>query len=293
MDQFLSELYGTTKTASAEAPAATEDELEKMAQVYLLAEDAAAKGVDLSQYSDEEILKTASELYSGEAAPEGEADPEAIEKFAEFDFGGRVMAHAFTQELGNIEKEAGRAGDAYQAVKGGLGRALSAVKKAPGQAYESTLGRVGSAAEKAVTERGRKGGLSDIEKAIIHRLGGAKGDVAKGGNTYRKGLERLSRAAGIGSQVATGVGAAGAVGGAGYGGYRGVQALREKKSSAIEEAVTRKAVEKLAEAGWVDVNGNITPPPAQEQEKVAGDFESRIEGAALEYLASLGYPVAD
>jgi hypothetical protein len=317
MNQFLSELYGTgtTKTA-AEQPAtpepapspATEEEIEKMAQLALLADDAAARGIDLSQYSDEEILKTAAEVYGG-GAPEQEApaDQEAIEKFAEYDFGGRIMAHAFEQERELIAMEkAGARRKAVVSRSGGaslteeeaktLAQQLSAQHSTakPLQTAQDAAKYEGAAA--AGRHAGGHGQATKLDEALFKlrtgterlpgtvkaRARGAGQDVAKTWGSGAKGKAKL---------IAAGLGAAGALGGVGYGGYRGVQALREKKSSAVDQLIQRRAVEKLAAHGWIDDQGNILAPPPAGQEKVAEDFEAQVDAAALQYLAELGYPV--
>jgi hypothetical protein len=129
MDQELAGMYGTTGVAT------TEDQ-EKVAEAELFAKLAAKHEIDLTQYTDEQVL----ELYNGtmgkvaeETCPECKkadctcpaADKEAAaaeaekvaaaqaefqakqewtEKVAECDKLGRVMAHAYVQELGLIEQ---------------------------------------------------------------------------------------------------------------------------------------------------------------------------------------------
>ena len=47
-------------------------------------------------------------------------------------------------------------------------------------------------------------------------------------------------------------------------------------------------MEHLYAAGYMDDHGNVYEP---EVEKTASDFEEYVDGAALQYLAELGYPV--
>lgn len=292
MNQFLAEYYGTgAGTGNDDA-----DALEKMAQLTLLAKEAEENDVDLSGLSDEEVVELAGELY-GEEGGEGveeaaeESDPgeqtddmekEAAAKFEEADFLGRVMAHSMWQELDNIQKEAG--------IKDVAKKGYEAVRGAVGKAHEKTLGAIGGKAEAAVRGYGRKGGQSKTMKAIIHRLGGGKGK--KTGDTYRKGIERLSRGANIASQVGTAAGGAAAAGGLGYGGYKGVEAMRGKRKhgSALDTLIEQRAIEHLASAGYVDQQGNVYAP---ETEKTAADqdFNTMIDKAALELLEQNGYPV--
>lgn len=113
MDQELADMYGTT----------TEDQ-EKVAEVALFAKLAAKHEIDLSKYSDEQVVemyeatmgKTAEEelpddeqeaKLAAAAQAEFQVKREWQEKVAECDKLGRVMAHAYVQELGLIEKAAG------------------------------------------------------------------------------------------------------------------------------------------------------------------------------------------
>jgi len=134
MDQELARIYGTPG-------AATDEDLEKVAEAELFAKLAANEGVDLNQFNDEQIAelyaatfgKTAEEAPSeghekketakDEAAEEAvkkeaekkEAEKKAAAEFAEvqdwqekvaqFDKLGRIMAHSYVQELGLIGRE--------------------------------------------------------------------------------------------------------------------------------------------------------------------------------------------
>jgi len=130
MDQELAGMYGTTGGAT------TEDR-EKVAEAELFAKLAAKHDIDLTQYTDEQVI----ELYNGTmgkiageevceeckkadctcpaadkesakdesdkvaaARAEFQAKQEWTEKVAECDKLGRVMAHAYVQELGLIEQ---------------------------------------------------------------------------------------------------------------------------------------------------------------------------------------------
>lgn len=130
MNQWIAQMYGTNGAPAAE-------ETTKLANAELFAKLAAKNNIDLSQLSPdqvgelyaqvfpEEAMKLAQESEEGESEEhekgeeeEGEEAKEkkeaaAIahwqekrafqEKFAEADLMGRVMAHAFTQELQNIK----------------------------------------------------------------------------------------------------------------------------------------------------------------------------------------------
>ena len=132
MDQELAALYGTTAGASSE-------DREKVAEAHLFAKLASDNGVNLNELSDEQVAQlynatfnkvaedekcdtcekakadctcpTADEkkAYAKVAAAQEEfgRQKEWQEKVAECDKLGRVMAHAYVQELGLIEKAAG------------------------------------------------------------------------------------------------------------------------------------------------------------------------------------------
>lgn len=122
MDKTLAEFYGTNVEAEGDA--------EKLAAAEAAEVLAGEKGVNLEEMSAEELEAVAQEVLKGE----GEEDPEKPEvkepegeeaqtKFAEADYMGRVMAHAFVQETKEIEKEAAAkaevAAKAKTAGKGG------------------------------------------------------------------------------------------------------------------------------------------------------------------------------
>ena len=102
MDEFLNELYGTSEIISG-------DDLEKQAAAEFLVKMAEEEGVNLDELSDEEVAGLLSEIEGDmgkQASAEDEGD-EAQEKLAEADFLGRAMAHAYVNELHEIDKAAG------------------------------------------------------------------------------------------------------------------------------------------------------------------------------------------
>lgn len=270
MDQFLADYYGTADVGFE----SQEDELEKMAQLTLLTKEAAAEGIDLSELSDEELVGLAGELYGG-AVEEEDLEKEAAAKFEEADFLGRVMAHSYYQELGNIEKAAAGEDLPGSKVTTGPGvmlegESFSNVKqpKKPAPAASPTLRELGQRARKMP---GRAAGW--VGKKVSPRV--LKEYLARRSGMSGSKYERMIK--GVGA-AAMGAGALG-VGGAGYGGYR---AMRSKKSadSAFEQLVIDRANEHLAAAGLVG------------QEKTAGDeFEQVVDRAALELLEANGYNV--
>lgn len=132
MNPWLATVYNTHGAAEVAA-----EEQQKIAHGEMFAKLAAEHGIDLSVMSDEEIQDLHERVYSGlnktaaptpeapapeptpEPAPQATPDPEIAkaaeyhsekvafqEKFAEADLMGRVMAHAFTQELELIKRAA-------------------------------------------------------------------------------------------------------------------------------------------------------------------------------------------
>lgn len=122
MDEQLAAIYGTGQPVAYD-----QEDLQKTAAAELLVKLAAEQGVDLNQFSDQEIGEMITDLYKSaqdegappfppkkeedkkEEAKEEEKEKEAQAKFAEADFLGRVMAHAMVQELNNIDKQASAA----------------------------------------------------------------------------------------------------------------------------------------------------------------------------------------
>lgn len=115
MDQELAAMYGT--------PTAVEDQ-EKVAEAQLFAKLAAENGLDLTQFNDDQIQELWNATFSKQASTEVQeqkpdeeekiaaaaraefqAHQEWQEKVAECDKLGRVMAHAYVQELGLIDQQ--------------------------------------------------------------------------------------------------------------------------------------------------------------------------------------------
>lgn len=123
MNELLAQAYGTYENINSNtdvektAEAALMEELQKVAQ---------AEGIDLNDFSEDDIVEILQEAVSGaehvektaateetvtdETATEETATDEGQEKVAEADFLGRTMAHAFYDELtsiqGGVEKTA-------------------------------------------------------------------------------------------------------------------------------------------------------------------------------------------
>ena len=123
MNELLAQAYGTYENINNNngvektAEAALLDELQKVAN---------AEGIDLNDFSEDDIVEILSEAVNGVEDVEKTASAEGVEvdaeqeKLAEADFLGRTMAHAFYDELtaiqGGVEKTASRNSDNFLKV---------------------------------------------------------------------------------------------------------------------------------------------------------------------------------
>jgi hypothetical protein len=277
MDEFLNELYGTSEPISG-------DDLEKNAAAEFLVKLAEQEGVNLDDLSDEEVGGLLAEIEGdmgkqasageGEGEGEGKGEGEAQEKFAEADFLGRAMAHAYVAELAEIEKEAqmigpqiGAARLGYRRLKELVGRGAKAAGEwtgaAPVKRGLKARGELAASAREGAKKRGLEGKAA--KEHVKSVLRSAK--QAPSQQEMRAGAKRLAKrvgapAAGLaaletGRRVATG----------------GKEARSFDES--FEAAATERAYEMLAEAGY-DV------------EKVA---RADIDTAALQMLEQAGYDV--
>lgn len=114
MDREIAAIYGTDELLTEET------DVEKTAAAELLVKLAEEQGLDLNDFSDEEVAEMLGDLYGGqgiehtaaqtqEDAEAQQLELEAQEKVAEADYLGRIMAHSYVQELSNIEKAAAEA----------------------------------------------------------------------------------------------------------------------------------------------------------------------------------------
>lgn len=128
MNELLAQAYGTYENINAN------NGVEKTAEAALLEElqkVASAEGIDLNDFSDDDIVEILQEAIAGaeevektaaaeETVEEGTFSDDDQEKVAEADFLGRTMAHAFYDELtaiqGGVEKTASRNSDNFLKV---------------------------------------------------------------------------------------------------------------------------------------------------------------------------------
>jgi hypothetical protein len=282
MDAQLAAIYGTGVSA--------EEDQVKLAAAELLVKLAEDNGVDLSQFSDAEVVQMIEELHkTAEFPPAAEekkdekkesketpeakeskessesAEKEAAEKVAEADFLGRVMAHSFEQERREITKEAKGLGEAAGKAWAGLKGVASKAKPHLERGKELVTGS---------HARDLKG-ADEIGKRLAPKSKETK--VVSGMLKSEKNKVLATR---------LGLGAAGAAGVAG-----GVAAAsgKKKESSALDAIASERAWELAKEAGWVDEEGNLLAP--QQEEKVASPLELEIERRALQMLEAEGLPV--
>jgi hypothetical protein len=283
MNAFLAEHYGTGKTAEVQT---AQDDLEKQASVELFCKLASEEGLDLNSLSDEQVQG----LYDGwlnkaaeeekekdeekkkveKAEAEHEEKKESAAKFAEADFLGRVMAHAFTDESEKIAWSAKELGT--RAVEGAKGLGKSWLSHVKGENVEAA---------------------KQLHRGQLERLYEAGGRHPKGAPAAETGKmllkERAKRVAAIGAPVAA-VGAAGAA---------GVHHATKKESSALDEFAFSRAAELAASGGFDPAEAQskiaaaFTLDLVEDSMKVASapDLPTAVDIRALELLERVGYPI--
>lgn len=267
MDAQLAAIYGTGQGS---------DDLEKVAAAELLIKIAEDQGVNLDDLSDEEVAKLLGDMTSKDKESEGdpseeedkEEEDKEEEKVAEADYLGRVMAHAYVQELGNIEKTA------LSKVEVGM-RARNLASKLPGVG-NILEGLASRKAGKGVVDAARSGASKAVSRsAIPAQLQGRAASKlenlmgAKGRKTMSEGTKSILTGAAKAGGTVAGLGAVG---------YGAKKAL-SKESSALDTLAEQRANEMLIEAGYTG------------QEKQASSVESAVEHRALQMLEAAGYPV--
>lgn len=313
MNQWLAQMYGTAG-ASASAP----EETTKLASAELFAKLAAQNNIDLSQLSPAQVGELYAQVFPEEAAKLAEESSEeeekeekeekeeeseekeaaavaywqekraAQEKFAEADLMGRVMAHSFTQELDNIQKEALSKTEIGMKLRHAGGKAKEWLSDAASartfrqgrQAMENTKSDLGEMMRaKAVYNAVPKG---QREKAIKDLRNWQVGEAA---DMTRKGALRTGTLYG-GGAAALGGGAALATRGG-----------KDKKAS-FDELAALGAVKIAQEAGYAvpeaqERIGAVFTLGLGDSEKVAAmqSPDDAVQVRSLEFLEAAGYPV--
>ena len=309
MNEYLAQFYGTGKTASVAAPEPSDADLEKQASVDLFMKIASEQQIPLDTMSDEDVqhlygefVKAAGENPFAKKDEDGEKDEdeekkkdeekkaaaqaefesrkEASAKVAEADYLGRVIAHSFVQEVGNITKEAGGA-DAEAVLRASALARNSHARRAVGQIRQA----VGKAVD-TVKEHGGKAheAAGKHLENVGHRMTGAHGGLGK---VSPETAKRLGGAA-------YGTGAAAAAGGA-----AAVHHSRKEAAAAFDDLAGDQAVAFAVEQGWDGEQATRKTAAVLElsllgdSEKVASaaDYETGVGIRALELLEAAGYPV--
>lgn len=311
MDEFLAAHYGTAggaQTTETEKAAAAEQE----AAFEMFAKVAAAEGIDLTSMTDEQVMelytKVASEDDESGEAPKGDekkdekdekekkekeaaakaelaaktaaatATPEqdAQEKIAEADFLGRVMAHAYVQEM----KKIAAAGDQTVEEKTEEQK-IASMKDNFLKNLHKGKDLASSAASKIKDKAGKH--LENVGKKVTEKATGTGTSNMKPGHAK-----------------AVGGAAYGAAGAAAGGAAAALHHGKEKKSSALDELAAESAMKKIAAAGFdVDQGAQLlsellTKGASEEGTKIAaanGDLDGAVEIRSLELLDQAGYPV--
>lgn len=159
MDPKLAEIYGTNNPSQSD--------VEKLAAAELAESLAGNEDANIDGMSDEQVEALAAQVLAqqSEAAP-ADGEDDAQEKVAEADYLGRVMAHAYVQELRNMEKVAEESAPAPEAPKSKMQRVkefagkhkkkliagglMTAGAVAAKKGYNHFKGRAAAAAEKTV-----------------------------------------------------------------------------------------------------------------------------------------------
>lgn len=275
MDRTLAEHYNTQGNLEVLGGGYTGEDLQKQAAAEFLVKLAAEEGVDLGSLSDNEVGSLLAEIEGGmsgqtkTASVETTEETEMQEKLAEADFLGRTMAHAYVNELAEIEKKAAEVeGPQIGSARLGYRRLQEGLKKLPGQ--------VGA----ATGASGIKGGIKKMWEAGKGTVGGP--DVAshvrgmaraEGKKELLQGLKRF------GKRVAAPAAGLAVAGGVAHHLLKKKDKDGEKKSfdEQFEAAAIERANEMLAEAGYA--------------EKQAEDVGKQVEIRALQMLEEAGYQV--
>ena len=272
MDPTLAEIYGTNEMDEAD--------VEKLAAAEAAQELADDDEIDPSEMTDEDVEAVAAEVLAAgsEEEEEEEETTEGNEKLAEADYMGRVMAHAYVQELRGIEK------DAYSQ------------NPAPGKKGEKEMkrgGRMAKAVEKDIAGAGKsaKKGLHNriiapIKRGVNAALRGSRHAQHAVRNSHEAML--LGHRAGqakdfLAHHASKHKGALGLAGAGLVAGEIGRRTHKHfsKEASAVDTLAIARAQEILAENG--------IEPEQQEQGTKYDVLSSVVEQRAMEMLAEAGY----
>lgn len=177
-DPILSQLYPTGNTAPAE-PTADEIFMSKVSAALT------EQGIDfdsMTPQEQDEVIQSALEQEQAPAAgaqPEAatEATKEAEAKLIEADTMGRVMAHSFNQELGELQKESASGFSKKE-------RLMAALQKGKGKAVAGAKAVAGKARAVAAHPGARKGAIGAGLLAAGYGAGRMKKSAAEGAQEF-------------------------------------------------------------------------------------------------------------
>jgi hypothetical protein len=311
MNDWLAQMYNTNGAG---------EELEKQAQTDLFCKLAAENNIDLSQMSEREIGNLYAQVFPKHAEEEGSEEEEdeeekkkkkdeeektsaahywmqkraSQEKIAEADMMGRVMAHAFTQELELIKEAVGRSGgESYGGGSDWRGKGERAGEKAWKEQVKKVKAETADKASKA-----RAAKWENMPAQAGKGGSGGKSMGAAGAKLER--LKNFAKGTSKGQRIAAGVGGATLAAGAGYAGYKALKGKKKAASAQMEfedEACLQAC--KTASAAGYDIDeamervDSIQNLGLEETEKVAmvQEFDDAVHVRGLEYLEAAGYPV--
>jgi len=326
MNSHLAAMYNTLGAGEAVA-----EEQTKIASLDLFAKAAAAEQIQLSELTPdqqndlynqfcEKLAQEEGEEEGGEKKPpfppkkeEGEkkkekeeeeeekesaaraeyaAQQEWQQKTAEADYLGRQMAHAFWDESGEIQKEAGRAGEMLSKGKGAVQAGGEAVKKFTQKVRGKTL-EAGHKAEDP--------GLREARKALGAKSGQAPETAMRTGKEWKRAKGEVTKARQQAAGGALMTGAAG-VGAGGIAAAAKKKKDREKAASVNFDFEACKQAMLIAESAELGDLEDISTKVASvynldllagETEKVAqtNDYDTALNVRGLEFLEAAGCDV--
>lgn len=275
------ELSDEDAEALAKKVLESEESAEEEAEEAEEPETASAEEEEAEETEEEQEKVSAAEEEEPEEQEEPQADTEAEaqEKLAEADYLGRVMAHAYTQELRKIA-------------------AAQATEEQEEETQEKTAGKVSNFL-KGVGGGAKKGAkrYGELMAGGEKRVGGGKraGNKLRSFGKHAKGTKDRSEA--MKSLAARGGTAAAAGGAAG-----GAAALHKHKkkaaaaqASAVDILAERRAIEILKENGIELEQPTAEEPEVKEQTKTSASekemqlLADAVEKRAIEMLDQAGY----
>lgn len=327
MDQFLAEYYGTD--AAVKTAAAVQEDVEKQASIELFMKLATAENIDLSTMKPEQVNELYDTWIKGASAPattaadaapavektaeekEKEKEEEEhkkeeakkeleekkaqSEKVAEADFLGRVMAHAYCQEMRKIAEAAEQPADGAPAAEA----PDADPTKVAG--WEETFGKKGIHKVPGMVSKGLehvREHAGKAKKSVEHAAGAVGLGAGLAGQKAKYHAGEAAKAVGEAAKKhPKATHGAAAAAGAGAGAVAAHEA--HKHGSAIDSLAAEQAVHMAHANGWdAEETGRKIAAALelslfQPSEKTAGvtDVDTAVGIRALEMLETVGYPV--